>query len=325
MARKLAVIGLGRYGVSIGMALQGEKCEFSAAGLDRNGDVIREVGKLKVFQSLTHKIPELLQDAGVIILTTPFDEVEITLKAISAHLKGDEVILIQTPVCKQVYAWGVEHLPVGSQLLTFTPIINSAHLLPMHSGMGAAAADLFKEGLFLVCGRENTSAQTTRTAGEVAEALGGSIFFCDPAEFDGLLAAYEILPGLISAAYFNSVIGEGGWHYGRKLTGGGFGELTRPLAEPLEREDFGASALVNSENSIRVLDTVIRELHTIRDALQKSDPKKLAETLGSAFLSYPDWWSARQNGRWEPTARESLGRDEGFLTGVMGLPSVKKK
>ena len=84
MARRIAVIGLGRLGVSIGMALAGKKDQFTTAGLDRNGDMPREVGKLKMFDILTNRLPEVIEGADAVILAVPFDEVEITLKAIGS-------------------------------------------------------------------------------------------------------------------------------------------------------------------------------------------------------------------------------------------------
>jgi prephenate dehydrogenase len=325
MVKKIAVIGLGRIGLSIGMALSRLKQDYLTAGLDRDGDMIREVSKLKVFDSLTNKMPELLKDADIIILAVPFDEIEITLQAISPLLNENSLILDTSPVKRTVFEWGVKILPEANVLLSFTPIISPSQLLTAQSGIRAASADLFTDGLFLVCGEANCTSQSMNQASGIASALGAEIFISDPVEMDGLLAAYELLPKLTAAAYFNSVAWEGGWHYGQKLTNDAFSEITRPIDELDEREDFGTAALANRDNTLRVLDNLILELQGIRKNLEAGDPKGLKETLARAKTKYSEWWTGRSTGKWTVYPGESVRGEDGFLSGVLGMPSLKKK
>lgn len=325
MAKKIAVIGLGRVGVSIGMALADRKGEFATAGLDRDGDVLHEVSKLKVFDTLTSRLPELLQGADALVLAIPFDELEITFQSIAPLIGANTLILDTSPVKRAVFAWTEKHLPAATQFLSFTPVINPAYLLSLQSGFRAAAADLFQGGLFLMCGAKNITRDSTRFAEDLAASLGGSTYLSDPAELDGLLAAYALLPKLTAAAYYRSIARQGGWNYGRKLTGSAFAEITRPLSEPEEREGFGLAALENRENTLRVLDNLLDELQSIRGFLQDNDAAGLQEDLGEAYSGYAEWWQVRQENRWEEANGMGLRNEKGFLTGVMGLPSLKKK
>jgi len=325
MVKKIAVIGLGRIGLSIGMALSRLKQDYLTAGLDRDGDIIREVSKLKVFDSLTNKIPELLKDAEIVILAVPFDEIEITLQAISPLLIENALILETSPVKRTVFEWAEKTLIEANVLLSFTPIIGPSHLLHGCSGIQAASADLFAGGLFLVCGGANSTNQAMSQASRIATALGSEIFISDPVEMDGLLAAYELLPKLTAAAYFNSVAREGGWHYGQKLTNNAFSEVTRPVDQLDEREDFGAAALANRDNTLRVLDNLIRELQGIRKNLEDGDSIGLKETLARAKKEYLEWWVSRTTGKWEVNPGESVRGKDGFLSGGLGMPSLTKK
>jgi prephenate dehydrogenase len=325
MTKKIAIIGLGRIGLSIGMALSRLKQDYLTAGLDRDGDMIREVSKLKVFDSLTNKMPELLKDADIVILSVPFDEEEITLQAISPVLNENSLILDTSPVKRTVFKWAGKILPEANVLLSFTPIISPSQLLNARSGLQAASEDLFTGGLFLVCGGANSTTQAMSLASGIASALRAEIFISDPVEMDGLLAAYELLPKLTAAAYFNSVAREGGWHYGQKLTNYAFSEITRPVDELDEREEFGAAALANRDNTLRVLDNLIRELQGIRKNLEEEDPKGLKETLTRAKAEYSEWWTNRSTGKWVVNPHESVHGEDGFLSGVLGMPSLKKK
>jgi prephenate dehydrogenase len=325
MVKRIAIIGMGKLGVSFGMALAGKKDQFTTAGLDRSGDITREVGKLKIFDTLTNRLPELLQGADVVILAVPFDEVKITLESIAPLISKNTLILETSPVKKATYDWAENTLPAGTQFLSFTPILNPRHLMETETGMIAASADLFTDGLFLTFGTEFTSAESTHFATGLAETLGGELYFGEAAEFDGLLAAYEILPGLVAAAFFNSVTSQGGWHYGCKLTNEKFANLTHPLTELPEREKFGSAAIANRENILRVMDNILRELQIIRDDLENKRGAELQERIGQAHSGHSSWWKSRQSGNWEQSGKDNTRGDDGFFTAALGIPPIKKK
>ena len=279
MTRRIAVIGLGKLGISIGLALGEKKDQFITAGLDRNADMTREVGKLKIFDFLTNRLPEVIKEADAVILAVPFDEVEITLKSIAPLVTLNMLILDTSVVKKATYAWAENTLPAGTQFLSFTPILNPRHLMDTETGPRAAAEDLFENGLFLTCGTETTTVESTHFAAELATALGGELYYGEPAELDGIIAANELLPELIAAAFINSVSREGGWHYSAKITNSDFFALTRPLAELNERESLGAAVMENKENTLRVLDNFLQELHYFREALNENRERDLREKI----------------------------------------------
>ena len=325
MTRRIAVIGLGKLGLSIGMSLSKKKDQFTTAGLDRNGDMTREVGKLKVFSFLTNRLPEAIEGADAVILAVPFDEVEITLKSIAPLVTPNMLILDMSVVKEATYAWAGKYLPESVQFLSFTPILNPRHLMVEETGSKAAAEDLFENGLFLTCGVETTTVESTRFAAELAAALGGDLYYGEPGELDGILAANELLPELIAAAYLNSLSREGGWHYSAKLTNNGFFALTRPLSEMNEREILGAASLENRKNMLRVLDNLLQELHFFRDALNEKRERDLLERFREALSAHESWLQSRLRGQWEQMTNSNLRGDDGFFTSALGIPSKKKK
>jgi prephenate dehydrogenase len=325
MSKKIAIIGLSQVGVSMGMALAGNGQDYFTMGLDRNGDVIREASKLKIFDDLTNKLPDLLANAVIVVLAVPFDEVEITLQAIAPLLPENSVVLDTSPVKRAVFDWAKHYLTPSTQFQSFTPIINPSHLLKAQSGMQAASKELFQGGLFLLCGREGITSESTGMATDLADALGGAVYYSDASELDGLLAAYELLPKLTAAAFFNSVSDEGGWHYGQKLTNSAFSLISRPLAELDEREAFGSAALSNLENTLRVLDNLIRELQTLRKYLAEANSEGLKQKIKQAKTIYSEWWDQRIRGDWTASSIKNPREEDGFWSGVMGMPSLKKK
>lgn len=325
MTRRIAVIGLGKLGVSIGMALSKKKDQFTTTGLDRNGDLTREVGKLKVFSHLTNRLPEVIEGADAVILAVPFDEVEITLKSI-APLVTPNMLILDTSVLKEAtYRWADKYLPENVQFLSFTPILNPRHLMVAETGSKAAAEDLFTNGVFLTCGIEATRVESTQFAGELAAALGGELYYGEPRELDGILAANELLPELIAVAFLNSLSREGGWHYSAKLTNNGFFAITRPLSEMTEREIFGAASLENRENMLRVLDNFLQELHIFRDVLNEKREQDLRERFSEAFSAHEVWLQSRLSGKWEQLGNENFRGDDGFFSSALGIPPIKKK
>ncbi len=193
------------------------------------------------------------------------------------------------------------------------------------TGPRAAAEDLFENGLFLTCGTETTTVESTHFAAELATALGGELYYGEPAELDGIIAANELLPELIAAAFINSVSREGGWHYSAKITNSDFFALTRPLAELNERESLGAAVMENKENTLRVLDNFLQELHYFREALNENRERDLREKIREASSAHADWLQSRQSGKWDQNGKSDLRGDDGFFTAALGIPPLKKK
>jgi prephenate dehydrogenase len=155
--------------------------------------------------------------------------------------------------------------------------------------------------------------------------------FTDPYEADGLLAYSHTLPHLVAAALVNTTIDQPGWREARKLAGRDYALATEPVGRGEENKNLGQLALLNSENTVRIINLLIDELLQIRDAIATQDAEGLKKRLEHAQKGREQWLQERSAHDWEkkttsnvsiPTSGEVIGR---LFTGRMFGSSKRDK
>lgn len=328
MAVQISVIGLGQVGTSIGLALAAHKEKVTRVGNDRDPAVMGKAQKMGAFDRTTLSLPAAVDKADVVVLALPADEVYDVLKVIAPELREGAVV-VDTSATKVIVAeWAKELLPENRFFVTMTPTINPAYLQEQAVGVEAAHADLFKNSLMVITSPPGTDADALKLAADLTALLGAQPFFADAYESDGLLAGSALLPRLAAAALLHAVTGQPGWQEGRKLAGKTFAQATLPALELDSAGAPGKEALLNRENTLRVLDNLINELSLLRQLIEENDGDLLARHIERALQQRELWLKQRQAADWEqkpktemPTARDLIG---GLFLGRYKRPTEKK-
>jgi len=81
---------------------------------------------------------------------------------------------------------------------------------------------------------------------------------------------------------------------------------------------MGVSVLLNRENVLRMLDSTLAALQSLRNDIYNNDSAALEERLGRAHQGREKWWQQRQAGEWmngdavssndAPTSSDVFGR-----------------
>jgi prephenate dehydrogenase len=325
MSLQITVLGMGRIGCSIGLALASSKQPFRRVGFDRDPGTARRAAALKAFDTVPFNLSSSVDNADVVILAMPVDEIRKAFEVIATVLKPEGVVIDTSPVKVAVMEWAKELLP-ERPFLGMTPTLNPAYLDDPAAGPEAAHADLFKNGLMVITHPAGIDERALQLASDLTVLLGASPLFADPVEADGLLAAGRILPQLLAAAVVNALSGQPGWKDGQKLADRAFSAVTTPLLDLDEHKSLGQTALLNRQNVTRVLDNLALELDLLRQALQDGDQETLTAQLETAVQARAEWLKVRQLANWSerqdlhslPTAGESLGH-------IIGLRKKKDK
>ena len=318
---EITIIGLGKIGTSIGLALAEQKTSVHRVGVDYNQDNARAAYKMGALDQELNNIPSAVRKADLVILALPVDQVEETLKLIADELHPGAVVMNTSPVRVPIEQWAKEIMLPDRYFISITPTLNPACLPGQAIGVEAARADLFKNSLMIITTPPGTHPEAIRLATDLAALLGANPYFADPLEADGLLAASHFLPELISAALVNTVIDQPGWREGRKLAGQPFYEVTNPIMNLDEEKILGQGAILNRDNVIRMLDQFIYSLQDFRDKIAGQDTVGLNKLIAHALEGRMIWWQQRQQGLWEdsgspkeaaPTQGSMFGRLFGF-------------
>ncbi len=326
MAIKIAILGLHQIGASIGLALAQIKDQSTRVGNDRDPSVAKYAEKIGAINKIAYGLPAAVRDADMVILAVPLNDVREALEIIAPDLKPGAVVIDTSPVKEKVMQWAKEILPGNDRyFVSITPSINPAYLLVAGEGVEHAHVDLFQNSLMLISSPPVIDESALKLITNLAQILGSTPMFSDVYEIDGLLAATHLLPKLISAALVNATTSQTGWREARKVAGRAYAQVSEPALYPDEDKELGKTVLLNAENTLRMLDHFLAEMHDIRDAIANQETKELQASLEKALEERTQWWQQRQSANWEqkpgqniplPTGSDIFGR-------MLGLRSKK--
>lgn len=325
MTTQITVLGLNQVGASIGLALSGHKEQILRVGNDREIGIARQAEKMGAFDKIVINLHSAVQDADVVVLALPVDEIEPTLTTIAESLKRGVVVVDTSPVKVAVMESAERLLGAERYFVTLTPAINPSYLDESSSGVDAAHSDLFKNSVMVITSPRGTHAGAIQLATDLAVLVGGAPYFADPLEADGLTAASDTLPKLLAAALLNSVTTQPGWREGRKLAGKTFAHSTRPIDDLGETKVLGTAALMNRQNVLRVLDNLTASLQELRGLVDRQEGEALHEFLLQARENRNVWLNQRMKSEWDLAPTPTRETTVDILGRLVGWRRKEKK
>jgi prephenate dehydrogenase len=328
MTVQITIIGLGQVGSSIGLALAGQP-NIKRVGHDKNYETGRLAQKNGAVDEFKINLPASVSEANVVILSLPLSEIRETLGHIVPDLQEGTVVFDTAPAKTTVAAWFNEMLPQGRYYVGLTPAMGAGYLNSSDLGVQSAQADLFAKGLFVVNAPQGTPGEAVKLATDLVSLLGAYSMISDSIEADGLLASIHILPQLASAALLDATVDQPGWTEARKVAARPYATVAAAAAYHDEAKSLSEAALVNRENTVRVLDTYMASLQRLRDQIQEGDDKSVAEFLQDAVKAHDRWLDERTRADWqraESAQTESFGdRISHLFVGNMMERTKKRK
>jgi prephenate dehydrogenase len=317
MTVQITIVGLGQIGASVGLALAEHKDLIYRVGHDREPTIARRAEKMGALDKVKINLPSAVENADIVLLALPIDQIRETMALIAPDLKEGAVVMDTGPVKEVVAAWAGDLLPPERYYIGLTPVLNPAYLHELDSGVDAAREDLFRGGLIAIVSPPRVPSEAIKLAADLTRLLGSSPLFSDPLEIDGLMASTHILPQLIAAALLNVTVDQPGWREGRKIAGRAFTEVTSPIGHPTEAKTLRTAALLNRDNVIRLLDSLTASLQSIRNDVENDDAEALDQRFARVRRGREEWWEQRLSSTWSgeeapqvetPSASEWFGR-----------------
>jgi prephenate dehydrogenase len=263
-------------------------------------------------------LPSSVANASVVILALPLDQIYETLKFIGSELKEDVIVMDTAPIKNGVIQWAKELIPPNRYYIGLTPVLNPAYLDTPGSGVEAAHADLFKDGMMAILSPQGVPSEAIKLATDFTHLLGAEHLFMDPVELDSMMAATHILPQLIAAALLNTTVDQPGWYEARKLAGRPYAAATGAAEQFGEAGSLFSQAISCREHLVRLIDVYMDYLFTLRQQLSSNEAEKLLPELTRAQLGREKWLKERYTANWAasesapnvqlPTAKEVFSR-----------------
>jgi prephenate dehydrogenase len=314
MADKLqiTIVGLGLMGASAGLALRRYPDKVRVVGHDRDPSVSGLAKSKGAVERTEWNLINATRGADRIILAVGPSEARDSLKIIGQDLKPGCVILNMSGVAAPALEWAAESLPANVHLVSGFPVYLGETL-----DTEAGRADLFQGKMFCLTPDASVEGTGATLAADLVEAMGGTPFFLDPVEYDGLIAAVEHLPLLVSGALLQVTTGTPAWQDMRKLAGSQYYGATLIMSDNAEAAAGAVAA--NRENVVRWLDDLSGALDEWRDLVANGDEKALTEAFEGGLSARRRWLQAQATGNWTEETGPEMPRAGAYLRGLIGF------
>jgi len=193
MFNKIAIIGLGLIGSSIGHAAKRGKLAGAVVGFDASDDVRARSAKLGFTDAIAATAQDAVKDADLVILATPVGAYKSLAEGIAPHLKPG-AILSDTGSVKGAVARDVTpFVPKTVQFIPAHPITGTEF-----SGPEAGFASLFNGRWTILTPLPGADEKAVATLKKFWEGLGAQVDVMEIAHHDLVLAMTSHVPHLIA-------------------------------------------------------------------------------------------------------------------------------
>ena len=132
MTVQITIVGLGQIGTSIGLALADHQEIVYRVGHDREISIAKYAQKMGALDKTKINLPSAVEDADLVILSLPMDQIHEMLSVIAPELKPGAVVMDTGPLKEVVAGWALEILPEEPLLLKM-PLVRNKNLLSVGS------------------------------------------------------------------------------------------------------------------------------------------------------------------------------------------------
>lgn len=318
----IAILGLGRIGASVGLALKRSqrakdaRHTFEIVGSDGRASVQKAAAALGTVDKQERSLFNAVLNKDIIILALPYAEVEAFYEVIPTALKSGAVILDTSPLKVPSLAWAKKHLSDSSYMVGWTPIINPKYLYDGVDDTEHAAEDYFDSGSALLMPSPGAIKDAVELAADFTSLLGSAPLFVDPAEHDGIMAITEGLPALLGVATFRQMHTAPGWQDSQRYTNNAFGRLTHHLYDT-HPDDLRDLLLNNREHMTRTLDAYIASLRDFRALIAEGNTAAVEAAVINSAEAYEAWINRRHSGKWGIEPETPKGPSLGDMMSTM--------
>ena len=319
MTLQITILGLGQIGSSVGLALRKYKETIIRVGHDTSRQAVNFAKESDAVDTTTPTLSSAVQNADIILLALPFQEIYPVLEMIAPDLKEGVLVLDTAPLKNTVLSWVNELLPAKTHYVGLLPVIKAAYLDEIDHGPETAHEDLFEGNLIAAVTSHTASEEAINTAANFIQLLGATPYFADPVEIDGIMSMVHLMPQLLAAVMLDISQNAPGWREGRKFAGKAYSQLTNSFSKEQVPDALAAEISFNHENTNRLINDVIRSLVELRD--RETDPGQ--NELARSFQELQDgralWLHERQKSPWTETPGQKIPPKENFLARLLGF------
>jgi prephenate dehydrogenase len=278
---KVAIVGVGLLGGSLGLALKRKKIALSVVGLGRNKFRLNRAMAKKAIDAfyLSPNWKQGLLDVDCVIVCTPVRDIVPFVKKIIPWLPKGSIITDVGSTKESIVNQIDVYLKKRNNEVCFIgshPMAGSEQ-----TGIESAKPDLFKQAVCIVTPSKYTTIPAIDKISRLWRLVGSRVIFLSPPDHDRYVAAISHLPHLIAASLVNAVA-----TLNKKdnllihLAAGGFKDTTRIASS--SPEIWRDICIENRDSILEVINLFEKELTGIKQAVSARNTKQIFRAFDTA-------------------------------------------
>lgn len=275
---KIAIIGLGLIGGSVGLALKQSRVashELRVIGIPRREETIQEAINRGAIDEGTTDHVKGVSEADLVFICTPINLILPTLKGIASALKKGAIVTDVGSSKYEIVSQAEKIMPKGTHFVGGHPMAGKEQVK-----LEAAEANLFEGKVWILTPTSKTSKKALEQVKQVVGWLGGSVLEMDPKTHDLVVAAISHIPLAIAASLVNVVATEEQKDLMAKCAASGFRDATRIASgDPILGVDMFTT---NKKAVLKMIGAFKKSLSNLEKLIKEGNSEKIREELEKA-------------------------------------------
>ncbi|NOX97426.1 MAG: prephenate dehydrogenase [Nitrospirae bacterium] len=276
MKRRIAIIGVGLIGGSLGLALKKRNLAEEIIGVGHRQESLDQAMRMGAVDRVTLEWEEGVKAVDLVVIATPVSLIPGMVGDMSRVLSPGAIITDVGSTKEKIVEEIDKVIPEGIYFVGGHPLAGSEK-----RGVGEAKADLFENNVCVLTPGKKTSFEVVETIKSLWEGVGAKVLVMKPEEHDFLIAVTSHLPHLIATTLVNlasEVAGEDERLV--SLIANGFKDTTRIAASSPElwRDIF----LSNKNNLVAMIDRFKGLLEEAKEHISQEEGVLLQKDFAKA-------------------------------------------
>lgn len=270
--KRVAIIGVGLIGGSLGMALCARGLAAEVVGAGSRPESLSLAREMGAIHRAAASPAAGVAGADLVVIATPVSATLQVLEEISPYLEPGSVVTDVGSTKASIVRGAEEVLPAGIGFVGGHPMAGSEQ-----TGVRGADPYLFENAFYVVTPTAGTSPVALATVKKMVAGVGARLVQMEPARHDLAVAAVSHLPHLLAASLVNTVMRMPESDEVLPLAAGGFRDTTRIAAgSPVMWRDIFSD---NREQVLKMIGRFRAELERFESMIGQEEREAIYDNL----------------------------------------------
>ncbi len=263
--RKVAIVGVGLMGGSLGLAIRKHNVARQIVGTSLHHSSLTYALKNKVIDQAAHDLRSAVQGADLVVMAAPVKVIMELFSQVGKHAHRNCIITDVGSTKASIVEAAQKTLPNPSMFVGSHPLAGSEK-----TGALFASAELFEGSTCIMTPTEQTNRLAKEKVKHFWTNLGSNVKFLSPKDHDQILSYISHLPHIMAYSLMEVLPPEF-----LEYASAGLRDTTRIASSSPEM--WKDICLSNNRNIIKSLDEFVKVLSVMRKSMSSRDEQTLME------------------------------------------------